>query len=170
MHSRPTALQVNDRALSTRERDRSRFPHREPIGLHRRPRVGRTRLQTEGNDQAASLCLKPTDYARSPRTSRADPRVGVLAEHPSSPERAAEQTPGGSEVESMRCYREIALDTCPTQSVRRCNRGQNDRHAGLHEFRTVFDQAFEPCQFVIELRTGLRISVRQVDGSDQHSI
>src|ERR1700704_2362496 len=48
--------------------------------------------------------------------------------------------------------------------------GQDDRHAGLHEFRAVLDETFEPRQFVIELRTGLRISVRQVDGSDQHTI
>src|SRR6202022_3704316 len=45
-----------------------------------------------------------------------------------------------------------------------------DRPAGLHQFRAVLDQTFEPGQFVVELRTGLRISVRQVDGSDQHTI
>src|ERR1700676_2445110 len=48
--------------------------------------------------------------------------------------------------------------------------GKDDRHAGLHQFRAVLDQTFEPGQFVIELRTGLRISVRQIDGSDQHTI
>src|SRR5580704_259958 len=48
--------------------------------------------------------------------------------------------------------------------------GKDDRHTGLHEFRAVVDQTFEPGQFVIELRTGLRISVGQVDGSDQHTI
>src|SRR3984893_18799693 len=118
------ALQVNDRALSKRERGRSRFPHREPIGLHPRARVDRILLEREGNDPAASPCLEATDYARSPRTSRAAPRVAVLAERPSSPELAVEHTPGDSEVESMRCYREIALDRCPPQSVRRCNRRQ----------------------------------------------
>jgi hypothetical protein len=98
---------LNDRALSKRERDRSRFPHREPIGLHRRPRVDRTPPEREGNGPAASPCLSPTDYARSPRTSRAAPQVAVFAGRPSSPERAAEYTPDDSEVESMRCYREI---------------------------------------------------------------
>src|SRR5580698_6775260 len=29
---------------------------------------------------------------------------------------------------------------------------------------------FEPVQFVLELRTRLRISIRQIDGSDQHTI
>src|SRR5579862_1126573 len=72
----------------------------------------------------ASPCLKTTDYARSPRTSRAAHRVAVCAEHPSSPELAAEHRHGDSEVESMRCYREIVLDRCPAQSVRRCNRRQ----------------------------------------------
>src|SRR2546425_1313493 len=118
------ALQVNDRARSKRERGRSRSPHREPIGLPPRARVDRTLLEREGNDPAACPCLKATDYARSPRTSRAAPRVAVCAEHPSSPELAAEYTHGDSEVESMRCYREIALDRCPAQSVRRCNRRQ----------------------------------------------
>jgi len=111
------ALQVNDRELSKRERGRSRSPHREPIGLPPRARVDRTLLEREGNDPAASPCLKATDYARSPRTSRAAPRVAVCAERPSSPELAAEHTHGDSEVESMRCYREIALDRCPAQSV-----------------------------------------------------
>src|SRR5580693_3235186 len=118
------ASQVNDRALSKRERGRSRFPHREPIGLPPRARVDRTQLEREGNDPAASPCLKATDYAGSPRTSRAAPRVAVCAGRPSSPVLAAEHTPGDSEVESMRCYREIALDRCPAQSVRRCNRRQ----------------------------------------------
>ena len=118
------ALQVNDRALSKRERGRSRSPHREPIDLPPRARVDRTLLEREGNDPAASPCLKATDYARSPRMSRAAPRVAVGAERPSSPELAAEHTHGDSEVESMRCYREIALDRCPAQSVRRCNRRQ----------------------------------------------
>src|SRR6266581_6898487 len=116
------ALQVNDRALSKRERGRSRSPHREPIGLPPRARVARTLLEREENDPAASPCLKATDYARSPRTSRAARRVAVFAERPSSPELAAEHTPGDSEIESTRCYREIALDRCPVQSVRRCNR------------------------------------------------
>src|SRR5207247_7919854 len=116
------ALQVNDRALSKRERGRWRFPHREPIGLHPRARVDRTLLEREGHDPAASPCLKATGYARNPRTSRAAPRVAVFAVRPSSPELAAERRLGDSEVESMRCYREIALDRCPEQSVRRCNR------------------------------------------------
>src|SRR5437868_5622582 len=55
---------VNDRALSKRERGRSRSPHREPIDLRPRPRVVRTLLETEANDPAASPCLKATDYAR----------------------------------------------------------------------------------------------------------
>src|ERR1700722_11686092 len=80
------AAQINERALSKRERGRSRSPHREPIGLPPRARVDRTLLEREGNDPAASPCLKTTDYARSPRTSRAAPRVAVCAEHPSSPE------------------------------------------------------------------------------------
>ncbi len=112
---------VNDRALSKRERGRSRSPHREPIGLPPRAPVDRTLLEREGNDPAASPCLKATDYARSPRKSRGAPQVAVCAEHPSSPELAAEHTHGDSEVESMRCYREIMLDRCPAQSVRRCN-------------------------------------------------
>src|SRR4030088_8267 len=95
-------LQVIGRALSKRERGRSRSPHREPIGLLPRARVDRTLLEREGNDPAASPCLKATDYARSPRTSRAAPRVAVCAERPSSPELAAEHTHGDSEVESMR--------------------------------------------------------------------
>src|SRR5438876_3407548 len=99
------ALQVNNRALSKRERGRSRFPRREPIGLHPRARLDRTLLEREGNDPAASPCLKATDYARSPRTSRAAPRVAVFAERPSSPEIAAGHTPDDSGVESMRCYR-----------------------------------------------------------------
>src|SRR5437016_1660609 len=87
-----------------------------------RARVDRTLLGGEVNDPAASPCLVATDYARSPRTSRAAPRVVVFAERPSSPELAGEHTPGDSEVESMRCYREIVLGRCPAQSVRRCNR------------------------------------------------
>jgi hypothetical protein len=116
------ALQINDRAVSRRERGRSRFPHREPIGLHPRAPVDRILLEREGSGPAASLCLKATDYVRNPRTSRAAPRVAVFAEHPSSPQLGAEQTLGDSEVESMRCYRETAFDRCPAQSVRRCNR------------------------------------------------
>src|SRR5580693_6442616 len=103
---------LNHRGLSKRVRGRSRFPHREPIGLHRRARVDRTLLEREGNDPAASPYLKATDYARSPRMSRADPRAGVFAERPSSPELATEHKLGDSGVESMRCYREIALDRC----------------------------------------------------------
>jgi hypothetical protein len=115
----PTAskidMQVNHPARSKRERDRSRFPHHEPIGLHLRPRVDRVPLEREGregNDPAASPCLMPTDCARSPRTSKAAPRVAVFAERPSSPEPAGEHTPHDSEVKSMRSYREIALDRC----------------------------------------------------------
>src|SRR5258707_3709762 len=115
------ARQVNDRALSKRERVRSRFPHREPIGLHPRARADRSLLAREGNDPAASLCLKATGYAHSPKTSRAAPRVAAFAERPSSPELAAGHTPGGSKVESMRCYREMALDRCPAQLLRRRN-------------------------------------------------
>ena len=48
--------------------------------------------------------------------------------------------------------------------------GQYDRYAGLHEFRAVFDQPLEPSQFVIELRTRLRVSIRQVNGRDQHPV
>src|SRR5580704_10789185 len=116
------ALQVNERARSKRERGRSRSPHRESIGLPPRAQVDQTRLEREGNDPAASPCLKAIDYVGSPRTSRAALRVAACAVRPSSPELAAEHTPGDSEVESMRCYREIALDRCPAQSVRRCNR------------------------------------------------
>src|SRR5204863_9090542 len=108
---------VNDRARSRREHDRSRFLHREPIGLHPHPRVDRTRLEREGNGPAASLCLRPTDYARSPRTSRAAPRVAAFAERPSSPEPTGGRTPGDSQVELGRSYREIAWDRCPGQSV-----------------------------------------------------
>src|SRR3984957_2156114 len=108
-------IQINDRALSKRERGRSRSLHREPIGLLPRARVDRERLEREGNDPAASLCLKATDCACSPKTSRAAPRVAVCAEHPSSPERAAERTHADSAVESMRCYREIASGRCRAQ-------------------------------------------------------
>src|ERR1700682_2265128 len=113
---------INDRALSKRERGRSRFPHREPIGLHPRAPVDRAPLEKEENDPAASPYLKTTDYARNPRTSRAAPRAGVFAERPSNPELTAEHRPADSEVESMRCCREIASDRCPAQSARRCNR------------------------------------------------
>src|SRR5580693_683371 len=105
-----------------RERDRSRFPLREPIDLHRQARADRALWEREGNDPAASLCLKATDYARNPRKSRAAPRAAVFAGRPSSPEPTAEHRLGDSEVESMRCYREIALDICPAELVRRCNR------------------------------------------------
>ena len=104
------SLQINDRARSKRERGRLRSPHREPIGLPPRARVDRTLLEREGNDPVASPCPKTIDYARSPRTSRAARRVAVFAERPSSPELAGEHTPGDSEVESMRCYREIVLE------------------------------------------------------------
>ena len=53
------ALQVTDRALSKREHGRSRFPHREPIGLHPRARVDRTRLEKEGSDPAHPLVQRP---------------------------------------------------------------------------------------------------------------
>src|ERR1700682_660756 len=89
---------INNRALSKRERGRSRFPHREPTGLHPRARVDRTLLEREGNDPAASPCLNATDYARNPRTSSAAPRVAVFAERPSSPELAAEHRLGDSQV------------------------------------------------------------------------
>ena len=100
------ALQVTDRALSKREHGRSRFPHREPIGLHPRARVDRTRLEKEGSDPAASPCPKATDYARNPRTSRAAHQAGVFAERPSNPELTGEHRPADSEVGSMRCCRE----------------------------------------------------------------
>ena len=106
-------LRVNDRTQSKRERGRSRFPLRGPIGLHHPLRAGRTWLEKEGNDPGASLCLKATDCARSPRRSRAGPLVAVFAERPSNPGIAGGRTPGGSAVESMHCYREIALDKCP---------------------------------------------------------
>jgi hypothetical protein len=61
-----TALRVTDRAISTRERGRSRFPLREPIGPRPHGPVGRTLWEREGNDPAASLCLRATDYACSP--------------------------------------------------------------------------------------------------------
>ena len=48
--------------------------------------------------------------------------------------------------------------------------GQYDGHTGGDEFGGVCDETFEPGQLVIELRTGLRIAVRKVDGSDQDSI
>src|SRR6202007_401846 len=98
------ALQVNHQARSRRERGRSRFLHREPICLRPRARVDRTLFEREGNDPTASLCPKATDYARSPRTSRAAPPVAVFAGRPSSPELTAGHTPGDSEVESMRWY------------------------------------------------------------------
>src|ERR1700675_4157549 len=44
------ALQVNDRALSKRERGRSRSPHRDPIGPPPRARVDRPLWEREGND------------------------------------------------------------------------------------------------------------------------
>src|SRR5438874_1068803 len=117
-----TFRSVNDRARSKPEHDHSRFLHREPIGLHPRPRVDRTRLEKEENDPAASLCLKAIDDARSPRTSRAVPRVAVFVERPSSPEPTGGRTLGDSQVASERSYREIAWDRCPGQSVRRCSR------------------------------------------------
>src|SRR6202049_4140962 len=126
-------LRVNDRALSKRERGRSRFPHREPIGLHPRAPVDRAPLEKEENDPAASPYLKTTDYARNPRTSRAAPRAGVFAERPSNPELTAEHRPADSEVGSMRCCREIASDRCPAVVIA----GQDDRHPGLDEFRGV---------------------------------
>ena len=113
---------VNNRAQSTRGRGRSRFPLRGPTGLHR-PAPGRRRLsEREGNEPAACSCPKAVDFARSPRTSRADARVAVFAGRPSSPETAGAQTPGGSQVESTRSYREIALAKYPAPWVRRCNR------------------------------------------------
>jgi hypothetical protein len=118
---------LSDRALPNRVRDRSRFPHREPIGLHLRASADRTLLEKKEMIQPHTLVQKSTDCDRSPRTSRAAPRAAVFAERPSSPQRAAEQTPGDSEVESMRCCRKIALDRCPAQSVRRCNRRSKRR-------------------------------------------
>src|ERR1700682_5912146 len=104
---------INDRALSKRERGRSRFPHREPIGLHPRARVGRALLEREKNDPAASPYLKAIDSARNPRTSRAAHQAGVFAERPSNPERAAEHRPADSEAGSMRCCGKTALDRWP---------------------------------------------------------
>src|SRR5258708_36195214 len=115
-------MEGDNGALYKRGRGRARFPHREAIGLHPRAPVDRTVLAREGNDPAASPCLKATDYARSPRTSKAGLGAAVFAERPSSPELAAGHTPGDSEVVSMRCYRVIALDRCPAPLVRRCNR------------------------------------------------
>jgi hypothetical protein len=117
-----TALPVTDRALSTRERGRSRFPLREPIGPRPRGPVARTLWEREGNDPGASPCLTATDCARNPKTSRAALRVAVFAGHRSSPGIAGWHKPGGFAVESMRSYREIALDRCPVQPVRRCSR------------------------------------------------
>jgi hypothetical protein len=48
--------------------------------------------------------------------------------------------------------------------------GQHDGHAGFHEFLAVSGEALEPGQFVIELRTGLRVSVGEVDGGDQDPV
>src|SRR5436853_5849247 len=101
-------MPVKPSARSKRERAHLRYPHREPIGLHPRARVDHTLLEREGNDPAASPCPKPTDSARSPRTSRAAPPAAVFSGRPSSPELAGENTLDGSEVESMRSYREIA--------------------------------------------------------------
>ena len=47
---------------------------------------------------------------------------------------------------------------------------QHDGHAGRHEFGGVGNQAFKPGQLVVEFRSGLRIPVREVDGSDQDAI
>ena len=41
--------------------------------------------------------------------------------------------------------------------------GQYDGHTGGDEFGGVCDETFEPGQFVIELRTGLRIAVWEID-------
>ena len=117
-----TALRVTDRALSTRERGRSRFPLREPTGPRPRGAVARTLMEREGNDPGASPCLKATDCARNPKTSRAAPRVEVFAERRSSPGIAGGNKLGGSAAESMRSYRAIALDRCPAQPVQRCSR------------------------------------------------
>src|SRR5258708_24665494 len=107
-----TALRVTDRALSTRERGRSRYPRLEPIGPRPRGPAARTRWEREGNDPGASPCLKATDCARNPKTSRADLPVAVFAERRSSPGIGGGHKPGGSAAESMRSYREIALDRC----------------------------------------------------------
>lgn len=109
-------------ARSTRERGRSRFPLREPIGLRPRGPAAHTQREREGNDPDASPCPNATDCARNPKTSRADPRVAVFAERRSSPGIAGGPKPGGSAAESMRSYRAIALDRCPAQPVRRCSR------------------------------------------------
>ena len=103
-------LAVTDRAISTRERGRSHFPLREPSGLRPRGPAARTRWEREGNDPGASPCLKATDCARNPKTSRAALQVAVFAGRRSSPGIAGGHKPGGSAVESMRSYREIALD------------------------------------------------------------
>src|SRR5690348_8209291 len=47
---------------------------------------------------------------------------------------------------------------------------QHDRYTSAHEFGSMCDQTCEPGQLVIELRTGLRIAVREIDRSDQDSI
>jgi len=157
------ALPVTDRALSTRERGRSRFPLREPIGHAPVDQFARTLGEREGNDPGASPCLKATDCAHNPKTSRAAPRVEVFAERRSSPGIAGGHKPGGSAVESMRSYREIALDRCPAQPYNVVVAGQYDRHAGLHEFprRARLSAGTRP--IVIELRTRLRVSIRQVN-------
>src|SRR5207344_2722365 len=51
-----TAPRVTDRALSTRERGRSRFPLREPTGPRHRGPVAHTLWEREGNDPGASPC------------------------------------------------------------------------------------------------------------------
>src|SRR5215468_2312234 len=98
-----------------RERGRSRFLLREPIGLRPLGSAARPRREREENDPGASPCLKATDCARNPKTSRVDPRVAAFAERRSSPGIVGGYTLGGSEAESMRSCRAIALDRCPAQ-------------------------------------------------------
>ena len=161
---------VKDPVRSTPERDRWRCPPHAPIGLHRRPRGARTISVRAESDRAACPCWRATGYARNPKTSRAALPGAASAERPSSLELVVERRPAGSPVGSMRCYLRIALDRCPAQSGPHCNRQRIPLAAGGDELGGMCDETFEPSQFVIELRTWLRIAVREVDGSDQHSI
>ena len=48
--------------------------------------------------------------------------------------------------------------------------GEHDGHTGRKELRSVRGQSIEPAQLVIELRAGGRISVRQIQATNQHPI
>src|SRR5262249_14914760 len=72
--------EVSDRARSTPERGRSRSLLREAIGLRLRGPAARTHWEREGNDPGAFPCLRATDCARNPKTSRAVPPAEVFAE------------------------------------------------------------------------------------------